>query len=137
MDAMRKVLVGVTVAGLAVDAYIHFTLAGGYDGVAATFSQGQLFRVEAGMAVIAAILLVVRPNRLTALIAAAVAGGGTVALLLYYFVNVGQIGPMPNMYEPTMYSEKVITLVAQIVATVTALALVFLGFPKAGESADH
>jgi hypothetical protein len=137
MNVMRKVLVGVTVAGLVIDAYVHFTLAGGYDSVVATISQGQLFRVEAGMAVIAAVLLVVRPNRVTALIAAAVAGGGTFALLLYYFVNVGQIGPMPNMYEPSMYDEKIITLIAQIVATLTALALVFLGFPKADESADR
>ena len=137
MDVMRKVLIGVTVAGLAVDAYIHLTLAGGYDSVAASISQGQLFRVEAAMAVIAATLLLVRPNRWTALIAAAVAGGGTFALLLYYFVNVGQIGPMPNMYEPSLYAEKSITLVAQIIATICALALLILGFPKAAQSPDH
>ena len=53
-----------------------------------------------------------------------------VALLLYYFVNVGQIGPIPNMYEHAWYADKVFTLVAQAVATGTALALVFLGWPR-------
>jgi len=127
---LRKSLVGVTVAGLAVDAYVHLKLASDYDPVKATLSQGQLFRVEAGLAIVAGILLLVRPGRLTAAIAAIVAGGGVFALLLYYFVNVGKIGPLPNMYEPTFYTDKVVTLIAQSVATVTALALVFLGWPR-------
>jgi hypothetical protein len=127
---LRKSLVGVTVVGLAIDAYVHLKLASDYDPVKATVSQGQLFRLEAGLAIVAAILLLVRPGRLTAAIAAIVAGGGVFALLLYYFVNVGQIGPLPNMYEPTWYGDKVFTLVAQSVATITALALVFLGWPR-------
>ncbi len=130
MDLLRKSLVGVTVAGLAVDAYVHLKLASGYDPVSATVSQGMLFRLEAAMAIVAAVLLLVRPGRLTAGLAALVAGGGVVALLLYYFVNVGQIGPLPNMYEHVWYAEKVVTLVAQVVATGTALALVFLGWPS-------
>jgi hypothetical protein len=130
MDLLRKSLVAVTVAGLAVDAYVHLKLAHNYDPVKATVSQGQLFRFEAVLAIVAAVLLLVRPNRITAGIAALVAGGGVVALLLYYFVNVGSIGPLPNMYEHTWYTEKVVTLVAQAVATVTALALVWLGWPR-------
>jgi hypothetical protein len=130
MDLVRKSLVGVTVAGLAVDAYVHLKLAHDYDGVKATISQGQLFRVEAVLAIVAAVLLLVRPNRLTAGIAALVAGGGVVALLLYYFVDVGKIGPIPDMYEHLWYTDKVVTLVAQAVATVTALALVWLGWPR-------
>ena len=140
MDLLRKSLVGVTVAGLAVDAYVHLHLAHDYDVVKATVSQGQLFRLEAVLAIVAAVLLLVRPGRLTAAIAAVVAGGGVVALLLYYFVNVGKIGPIPNMYEPTFYGEKVVTLVAQSVATVTALALVYLGWPRetqAGRSSSE
>jgi hypothetical protein len=130
MDLLRKSLVGVTVVGLAIDAYVHLHLASAYDTVKGTFSQGELFRIEAGLAIVAAILLLVRPGRLTAAIAAIVAGGGVFALLLYYFVNVGKLGPLPNMYEPTWYGDKVVTLIAQTVATVTALALVFLGWPR-------
>ena len=127
---LRKSLVGVTVAGLVIDAYVHLKVAGSYDAVKATVSQGELFRIEAGLAIVAAILLLVRPGRLTAALAAIVAGGGVLALLLYYFVNVGQIGPLPNMYEPVWFADKVVTLIAQTVATVTALALVFLGWPR-------
>ncbi len=130
MDVLRKTLVGVTVAGLAVDAYVHLKVAGSYDTVKATVSQGGLFRLEAALAIVAAVVLLVRPNRLTAAIAALVAGGGVVALLLYYFVNVGQLGPIPNMYEPIWYTEKVVTLVAQSVATVTALWLVAIGWQR-------
>jgi hypothetical protein len=130
MDVTRKVLVAVTVIGLVIDAYVHLKLASGYDSVAATVSQGQLFRLEGGLAIVAVVLLLVRPNRLTAGFAALVAGGGTFALLLYYFVNVGQIGPMPNMYEPVWFAEKSLTAVAQAVATCTAIALVVMGFPR-------
>jgi hypothetical protein len=129
-QVLRKSLIGVTVVGLGIDAYVHLHLAHFYDPVKATFSQGQMFRLEAVLAIVAAVLLLVRPGRLTAAIAAIVAGGGVIALLLYYFVNVGKIGPLPNMYEHTMYTEKVVTLIAQTVATGTALALVFLGWPR-------
>lgn len=130
MDLLRKTLVGVTVVGLAIDAYVHLKLAGDLEGVRATLSEADLFRIESGMAIVAAVLLLVRPNRLTAGLAALVAGGGTFALLLYYFVDVGAIGPIPNMHEPVMYSDKLLTLIAQGVATVTALALVVLGWPR-------
>jgi hypothetical protein len=130
MKAVRWILVGVTAVGLLVDAYVHWTLASGYDGVRATVSQGQLFRVEAVMALIAAVVLVVRPGRWTALFAALVAGGGLVALLMYAYVDIGQIGPMPNMYEPNWYTEKVVTAVAQAIATATALTLVVIGWPS-------
>jgi hypothetical protein len=136
MDMLRKSLVGVTVIGLTVDAYVHWTLAGGYDGLRATVSQGQLFRVEAGLAVVAAMLLLVRPGRLTAAFAALVAGGGTFALLLYLVVDVGQIGPLPDMYEPVWYAEKAVTMLAQTLATFTALALVVLGWPTRTGSTD-
>ena len=121
---LQKSLTAVIVAGLAVDAYIHWNLAGQYSGVTATVNQGELFRIETGMAIVAAVLLLITPGRLSAAFAALVAGGGVVALLVYYFVNVGPIGPLPNMYEPIWYPQKVVTLVAQTLATVAALALV-------------
>lgn len=134
MDLVRKGLVAVTVVGLAIDAYVHLNLASDFDLVKASISQGTLFRIEAVMAVVAGVLLIVRPGRITAAIAAVVAGGGVLALLLYYFVNVGEVGPFPNMYEHVWYSDKVFTLIAQAVATVTALALVVVGWPVNRES---
>jgi hypothetical protein len=104
--------------------------------VRATVSQGQLFRVEAVLALVAAVVLLVRPGRWSAAFAALVAGGGLVALLMYAYVNVGQIGPMPNMYEPNWYAEKVVTTVAQAIATVTALVLVFMKWPARSTDAS-
>jgi hypothetical protein len=134
MDVLRRSLVGVTVAGLAIDAVVHLKLAGDYDRVGSTVSEGALFRMEAVMAIIAAILLMVRPGRLTAAFAALVAGGGTALLVLYYFVNIGALGPLPNMYEHVWFAEKVLTLVAQAVATVSAIALIVLGWPRASST---
>lgn len=127
MTTTRRVLVLVTVAGLAVDAYVHLSLAGRYDAVRATVSQGELFRAEGIAAILAALLLLVRPGRVTAAIAALVAGGGLVALLLYRYVDVGQLGPFPNMYEPLWYAKKTWSMVGEAVATVAALMLVVLG----------
>jgi hypothetical protein len=134
MDVLRRSLVGVTVAGLAIDAVVHLKLAGDYDAVGSTVSEGALFRMEAVMAIVAAILLMVRPGRLTAAFAALVAGGGTALLVLYYFVNIGAFGPLPNMYEHVWFAEKVLTLVAQAVATVSAIALMVLGWPRASST---
>lgn len=127
MTTTRRVLVLVTVAGLAVDAYVHLSLAGRYDAVRATVSQGELFRAEGIAAILAALLLLVRPGRVTAAIAALVAGGGLAALLLYRYVDVGQLGPFPNMYEPLWYAKKTWSMVGEAVATVAALMLVVLG----------
>ena len=127
MKLVRRLLILVTVAGLAVDAYVHWSLAGNYDLVRQTASQGQLFRVEAVAAVVSAVLLLIRPGRLTAAIAAAVAGGGLVALILYRYVDVGRLGPFPNMYEPIWYAKKSLTAIAQGAATVAAILLVIVG----------
>ena len=127
MTLVRRLLILVTVAGLAVDAYVHWSLAGNYDLVRQTASQGQLFRVEAVAAVVSAVLLLIRPGRLTAAIAAAVAGGVLVALILYRYVDVGQLGPFPNMYEPIWYAKKSLTAIAQGAATVAAILLVIVG----------
>ena len=136
MNRIQKSLVAITVAGLAVDAYIHMSLAGQYAGIAATLSQGQLFRMEAGAALIAIILLLLKPGRATAAFAALVAGGGTLALLVYYFINVGPIGPLPNMYDPLWYWQKVVTLIAQIIATAAAVALI-ASYSRRAESASE
>jgi hypothetical protein len=120
-------LVAVVVAGLAVDAYTHLSLAGTYDAVRGTVSQGQLFRVEAAAAVVAALLLLLRPGRRTAAIAALVTFGGLVALLLYLYVDVGPVGPFPDMYEPFWYAEKTWTVIAEGVATVAAVLIVWTG----------
>ncbi len=98
---LRAGLTLVVIAGLAIDAFVHLDLASSYDGVkSSVLSQGDLFRAEAALAIIAVLALVVRPRRWTALIVFLVSAGGLAAVLLYQYVNVGAIGPLPNMYDP-------------------------------------
>jgi hypothetical protein len=111
----------LTAAGLAIDAYVHADLAPDYDPVRKSVSQGELFRIEAALASLAALLILAYARRLTWLPALLTAGGGLAALLIYRYVNLGTLGPLPNMYEPVWFPEKTATTIAQAVATVTAL----------------
>jgi hypothetical protein len=122
--AIRTVLIIVVVAGLAVDAFVHFNLASTYAGVkTSTLSQADLFRVEGALAVLAAVALVIRPRRYTAAFAFLVSAGGLAAVLLYRYVNVGAFGPLPNMYEPIWYGKKTLSAWAEGIAALAALGL--------------
>ena len=113
----------LTAAGLAVDAYVHADLATTYDPVVRTIGQGDLFRVEAGAAALAALLLVLFGTRpLVWGYALLVAAAGLAAVLLYQYVDVGPLGPLPDMYEPLWYPEKTASAFAEAAATLTAAA---------------
>jgi len=116
----------VVVAGLAVDVYVHLHLAAGYDANTATISEGALFRVEAGVAGLAALLVLLTRTQIGVMVAFLVAAGGVGAVLLYEYVDVGAVGPLPNMYEPLSYPEKTYSLIAEAVAALAALALLAL-----------
>jgi plastocyanin len=107
-------------AGLAVDAYVHADLAPVYDGVRATVSQGDLFRIEAGAASAAALFVLAASRRAAFGPALAVAAGGLGALLLYRYIDVGRLGPLPNMYEPSWFPEKTAAAVAEAAAAMLA-----------------
>jgi hypothetical protein len=122
---VRTVLLVVAVAGLAVEAVLHLDLAGNYAAVrTGTVSQAGLFRAEGVVALLAAVLLLVRPRRYSAAIAAVVAGTALAALLAYRYWDVGRLGPIPSMYEPIWYGRKTVTAVAEAAALLAALLLV-------------
>jgi hypothetical protein len=75
------------------------------------------------LAVVAAVAVLVRPRRYTAALAFLVSGGGTAAVLLYRYVDVGAVGPLPDMYEPLWYPEKTLSAWAEGIAALAALAL--------------
>jgi hypothetical protein len=100
-------------ACLAVDAYVHADLAANYDLNAAALSQGDLFRIEAGLACLAALLVLVLGRRPGFGFAFLVAVGGLAAVMLYRYVDVGRLGPLPNMYEPVWFPEKTVSAVAE------------------------
>lgn len=126
-SALRVALAVITAAGLAIDAFVHFDLASTYDPIkSSVLSQGDLFRVEAVASIVAAVGVLVRPRRYTALFAFVVAAGGTAAVLVYAYVDVGAFGPFPDMYDPLWYTEKTVSVWAEGVAAVAALALFVL-----------
>ncbi|MFE1585313.1 hypothetical protein ACFW6Q_06410 [Streptomyces sp. NPDC058737] len=123
---MRGAARVLAAAGLAVDAYVHAHLADRYDAVSASISQGTLFRVEAALAALAALLVLVWRRLPGDLFAALVAAGGLALLLVYRYVDVGELGPVPDMYEPVWYGEKEVTVLAQAVAVLATLYLLLV-----------
>jgi len=135
----RRLLTLVTAAGLAVDAYVHWDLAPNFDSLTGAasphISQGQLFRLESILALLAMFLVVVTKRRFAALAAFLIAAGGLAAVLLYGYVDVGGLGPFPDMYDPIWSPEKTASAVAEAVAAVGALCLLLL--PLASSAGPH
>jgi hypothetical protein len=93
-----------TAAALVIDAIVHLQDAHFYDVSIGTFvlNEGQLFRIQAGVAIAAALLVLVWPRWPAWLAALLVAGSAAAAVVTYTYVNVGPIGSLlPNMYEPS------------------------------------
>jgi hypothetical protein len=110
-----------TAAALGIDAAVHWQNAPAYDAVTATVSQGQLFRVEAALAVAVGLLVLVRPRPSSWLAALAVAGSALAAVLLYRYVDLGSLGPLPDMYENTwQVPGKLLSAYAEAAAVVLA-----------------
>jgi hypothetical protein len=101
----QRILGVAAAAALGIDAYVHFHDAGFYNAVTTSvISQGALFRVEAALATALGLVLLVRPSRLWWAVAFIVAASAFGAVILYRYVDVGALGPIPNMYEPTWVS---------------------------------
>ncbi|QHC21012.1 hypothetical protein [Streptomyces sp. GS7] len=111
----------LTAAGLAVDAYVHVALAEAYDPVGASITEGTLFRAQAAAAALAAVLVLASGrNRWVWAFAFLVAASAVGAVLLYRYVDVGSLGPLPNMHEPVWYPKKTVSAVAEAVAALCA-----------------
>jgi hypothetical protein len=139
--ATRWTLTVMTAAGLGVDAYVHWHLAANFDTLIGTgsphISQGELFRLEAALALIAMMLVLATRRRLAAAVAFLIAAGGLGALLLYGYVDVGGFGPVPDMYDPIWYAEKTVSAVAEAVAAVGALCLFLLPSAPVGTTREE
>jgi hypothetical protein len=127
---LRLVLRLVVIAGLAYDVISHWHLAPNFDSLKGsgnpTITQGGLFRLESGLALLAIVLVTVIHRRWTAAFAFLVAFGGVAAVLLYRYVDVGAIGPVPDMYDASWYGEKTWSAIAEAAAAVAAFWLFFL-----------
>jgi hypothetical protein len=118
MAAVRILLRVIAAVGLAIDAGVHAKLAPQYDAV-----SGTLFRIEAGAAALAVVLVLLWRRRPGDVFGVLTAAAGLAALLVYRYVDVGSLGPLPNMYEPVWFSDKVWAVVGQVMALVALLPL--------------
>lgn len=103
-----------------IDSLVHAVNASNYDAqFGGLFAEGNLFRAEAAAAGLIALLLLVRPTRAVWMAALATAVTALGAVVLYRYVNVGSIGPIPNMYEPTWQAPgKLLSATAEAFAVV-------------------
>jgi hypothetical protein len=117
------VLAASTAAFLAVDAYVHLTDASLYDaGTSSAFTEGTLFRIEAIVAIVVAVALLIQPRPLVWAVAAVVAASAAGAVLLSTYVDIGALGPVPDLYEPTWaLPGKAASALAETAAAVLAL----------------
>jgi hypothetical protein len=119
-----RALAAVTATFLAVDAYVHLSDAGLYDSVTnSTVGEGTLFRAEAIVAIVVGVALLIQPRPVVWAVAAVVAASAAGAVLLSTYVDVGALGPLPDMYEPTWaLPGKAGSAIAEMAATVLAVA---------------
>lgn len=123
----RWALAVVAAAGLGIDAFTHLDLAHLYRfNTTGTVNEGVLFQIEATLAVVAGLCILLRPGPLSAGFTLLVAGGGAFVLLLYRYVDVGKIGPVPNMYDPGWFTEKKWSLAGELIAVGASLVLLVL-----------
>ncbi len=119
----------LVVAALAVDAVVHLRLAPNYQVAAPDgIGGGNLFRIQAIAAIVAALYLLFRGSRPAYVIAGLVLLTAFVAVVLYRYVEVPALGPIPAMYEPVWFFEKSLSAVAEgLGALLAAAGLVLAG----------
>ena len=118
---------GLVAAGLVLDAIVHFDLASAFSVHKTSFiSEATIFRIQSTVALVAAAALLLRPRRYTAGFAFAVAAAAAIAVVVYRYVDVGKIGPIPNMYDPFWApTGKWLSAIAEVVAALASASLVF------------
>jgi hypothetical protein len=124
---MGLILRLLVAAGLAADAIVHWRFAPEMSFVQGGSIDGELlFRVQAAVAGVMAVVILTYAARWAYALAFLVAGSAVGAIVFYYFVDAGALGPLPDMYEPVWYTEKTISLVGEGIAAVAALAGFFV-----------
>ena len=111
----RLVLRVIAAACLGISAYVHLHLASRY-GFPGTISGETIFRVQGIVAATIGVLLLVTGNKWVWIAAALLGLASFTAVMLYRYVDVGAIGPLPNMYDSTWQPspEKLLSAIAEI-----------------------
>jgi hypothetical protein len=86
-----------TAAGLAIDAYVHLDLAPVYAEGGGAINEVVLFRAEAVAALLVAAAVIATGRRVCYLAGLAVAASALAVMLVSRYVDLGPIGPFPDM----------------------------------------
>jgi len=121
---------------LGISAYVHLHLAHRY-GYPGTISGATIFRIQGVVAATVGVLLLVTGNKWVWVAAALVGLASFAAVVTYRYVNVGAIGPLPNMYDSTWQPspEKLLSAIAEI--AVPILWLIDLGVRQSATALVH
>lgn len=124
LPAVNRVLAAAAAAGLIVEAYVHATTASSYaSNGGAILNEGNLFAAEAVVATFAAILLLVSARTAAWRISLIVTTSALGAVVFSTYVDVGAVGPLPDLYEPTWsVPGKVPATLAEVFAAAVSLA---------------
>src|SRR4051812_27063988 len=132
----QLVLRVLAAAALGVSAYVHLHLAHlfAYPG---TISGTGLFRAQGVVAALVGVALLATGHR-WAWVAAAVVGLASFgAVMLYRYVDVGAIGPLPNMYDASWQPspDKLLSALVEIALPLLWVLHLAVGSRSAGR--DH
>ncbi|HEU5418473.1 MAG TPA: hypothetical protein VFV41_12360 [Streptosporangiaceae bacterium] len=116
----------IAVAGLVIDAFVHLDLASTYAEAPAAINEGVLFRVEAVLALLAALALILpargRARRLTFGFGFVIAASALALMLVSRYVDIGAFGPFPDFYDPVWFPEKLWAAFGEAAASAASLA---------------
>lgn len=113
---------GAVVLALLIDAVVHLRLASSFQLAApGGIGGGALFRIQAVLALVAGLYLLITGRRRAYVLAAFVLASAFAAVVLARYVQLPALGPIPSMYEPLWYAEKVLSAVAEGVGAVLAV----------------
>jgi hypothetical protein len=92
----------LTAGALIADAVVHLQDAYFYDANAGSLiTQGELFRVQAGVAIAAGVLVLAWPRWPTWILAFLVTASAVGAVVICTYVSIGPFAGLPGMYEPS------------------------------------
>jgi len=118
----------VVAVSLMVDAAVHLRLAPGYQQSAPSgIGTGNLFRIQAVLALVVAAWVLWRGSRPALISAFAVSLSAVVAVVLYRYVDIPALGPLPAMYEPVWFLEKSLSAIFEGLAALAALIALVVG----------
>jgi len=109
-------------AALGISSYVHLHVAHLY-GYGNTITGTDIFRAQGVVAAVVAVVLLLTGNRWVWVLAALLGLASFGAVMTYRYVDVGAIGPMPNMYEPVWYAEKSWSAIGEAIALGAALLI--------------